>query len=176
MPKILRTSLIWSSVDGVWTGQAFICVRRLSSRESSLRFFYVWFLDWPSVPIRLLSIKEGRLSFPKSSNERTSFRVEQKMKLLGGITTLILLAFSRNCDAKAREDVKIKGSTQPPCWSRRSGECESKIFITGESPIKSELREPASKSKREIPNFQLGETDSRHPICGFHHMLWDHEI
>ena len=92
------------------------------------------------------------------------------MKLFGGITTLILLALMRDCDAKVREDVVIKGSMRPPCWSRRSGECESKIFITGESPIKPELREPASKSQREIPNFFTGRTDSLHPICSFPHI------
>ena len=31
-------------------------------------------------------------------------------------------------DAKARDDVVVSGSTQPPCWSRRSGECECMLY------------------------------------------------
>ena len=63
-----------------------------------------------------------------------------KMNLSSGITTLILLALLRDCDAKVRENVEIKGSTQPPCWSRRSGECESIIILNWGKYYKAEKK------------------------------------
>ena len=43
---------------------------------------------------------------------------------LSFITIWIVCILSQNIEAKARENVKVVGTTQPPCWSRKSGERE----------------------------------------------------
>ena len=66
------------------------------------------------------------------------------------ITILILLALMRDCNAKVREDVQVKGPTQPPCWSRRSGERESITILNWGKSYK--IRAPGTSHKKPTGN------------------------
>ena len=44
--------------------------------------------------------------------------------LSGGIKIAVLSFLLPRSNAKIRENVIVTGPTQPPCWSRKSGECE----------------------------------------------------
>ena len=73
-------------------------------------------------------LKEGKLPLPHIGPHRIAYSRVQFQTMynfcLTFISILMLLVLSQKSDAKAREKVKVSGTTQAPCWSRKSGERE----------------------------------------------------
>ena len=68
---------------------------------------------------KLCAVQSNGLLAPAEFNLTISDKMSYFITVL-----MILSAMSRKCDAKARKNVIVSGPTEPPCFSRKSGERE----------------------------------------------------